>query len=114
MILNYSWAVWLAWLLVVFFVVNGALNLAGLKAMKDSLLRWGFPARFHLINGVIHVVIGLLIAWYPTRPLGLLLGVLLCLTIGLTLIRHRAWAHMLPTILLLVLVVVDAWGLRLI
>ena len=114
MILNYSWAVWLAWLLAVFFVVNGALNIAGLKAMKDAFRKWGFPAWFHILNGVIQVLIGAMIAWYPTRPLGLLLAVLLCLAIGMTLIRQRAWAHFPPAIVLLVLVLVDAWGLRLI
>lgn len=114
MILNYSWAVWLAWLLALFFLSNGVLNLVALKSMKNALLGWGFPPRFHIVNGLVQVVIGLMIAWYPTRAFGLLLAVVLCVAIWLTLIRHRDWSHLPPSIILMVIVLVDAWGLRLI
>ncbi|MBP0439240.1 DoxX family protein [Tianweitania sediminis] len=114
MILNYSWAVWLAWLLGAFFVVDGVLNLVGIKPVKNSFKRWNLPSWFHLFNGLVQLVTGLLVLWYPTRPLGLLLGALICLAIFAILARHRDWGHFPPSVILLIVILVDAWGLRLI
>ena len=114
MILNYAWAVWLAWILAAFFLVNAVLSLVGFKPIKDGLRAWGFPAWFHVFNGLLQAVIGLMIAWYPTRPFGLLLALLLCVAIWITLARHRAWSHVPPSIILFLVVLLDAWGLRLI
>lgn len=113
-ILNYSWAVWLAWLLGAFFLVNGVLNLAGLKAMKEGFAQWGYPRWFHLINGALNVLIGLAILWYPTRILGLFLSVLLCVAVWITLVRHRDFRHLPSSIVLFVVTLLTAWGLRLI
>jgi hypothetical protein len=114
LILNYSWAVWLAWLLAAFFVISGVLNLVGFKPMQEQLLGWGFPSWFRFVNGICDLLIGALIAWYPTRVFGLALGVLLCAVIWIVLLRHRDYGHMLPSVVLFALLLVTAWGLRLI
>lgn len=114
MILNYSWAVWLAWLLGGFFVVDGVLNLIGIKPIRESFAKWNLPSWFHLFNGVVQLVTGLAILWYPTRAFGLLLGVLVCMAIFVVLGRHKDWGHFLPSTILLIVILVDAWGLRLI
>lgn len=114
LILNYSWAVWLAWLLAAFFAVSGILNIAGFRPMRDALLGWGYPPWFHLANGAFDFLTAATIAWYPTRPLGLLLGALLCLVIWAMLLRHRDYRHLPPSIVLFAVTVATAWGLRLI
>lgn len=114
LILNYSWAVWLAWLLTAFFAVSGLLNFAGFRPMRDALIGWGYPRWFPLVNGAYDLVTAAAIAWYPTRPLGLILSVLLCLVIWVTLLRNRDYRHMPPSIVLFAVTLVTAWGLRLI
>lgn len=114
MILNYSWAVWLAWILGTFFLINGLLNLAGFVPMRGVLL-WsahGDPAR--LAGGFFCIAAGLMVVWYPARPLGLLLGLVLCAAACLALVRRRDFAHLPLPALLAVIVLVTAWGLRLI
>ena len=76
MILNYSWAAWLAWALGAIFIVSGIVNLAGFKPMRDALTGWGFPSWFFIVNGLCDLAIGAMILWYPTRPFGLLFSLL--------------------------------------
>lgn len=114
MILNYSWAVWLAWGLGAFFVVKGVLNMAGLTPMRVARLKWGHPSWFPIAGGALDLLAGLMTAWYPTRPFGLAFGLLVCLAEGATLIRHRDWRHLPPSLVLFALTVLTGWGLRLI
>lgn len=114
MIFNYSWAVWLAWILAAFFIGNGIANVIGLKPIRDGFARWGFPSWFHIANGILDIAVGAMIAWYPTRAPGLLLAALICVAVWITLIRHKEWAHLPPSVVLSVIVLLTAWGLRLI
>jgi hypothetical protein len=111
MIFGVSWPVWLAWILAVFFVGNGVINLFGPKGMRDGFTRWGFPSWFHLFNGALQIVTGVLIALEPTRMIGLGLGALICFVVFATLIRHKEASHLPPGVLLLLVIVVTAWGL---
>ena len=114
MILNYSWAVWLAWALALFFIVTGVLNLVGFKSMRGRLAGRGFPVWFAYVKGFYDLATGLAIAWLPTRPLGLLLSLLLCIAIWIVLGFHRDWRRLPPLLILLVVTLIAAWGLRLI
>jgi hypothetical protein len=114
LILNYSWAVWLAWLLAAFFLANGLLGFAGFKPFREGFTRWGFPRWFYLVNAAFDVVIGGMIASYPTRPFGLLLSLLLCVVIWITLIRCREYGHLPASVVLFAITLVTGWGLRLI
>jgi hypothetical protein len=110
MIIGIAWSVWLAWFLALFFTVNGVVNIIGPKGMRDSFARWGYPSWFHLLNGALQIVIAVLLVMDTTRLLGLGLGVLLCLAIFATLIRHHEAAHLLPSIVLLLVILVTAYG----
>ncbi len=104
------WPIWLAWILALFFAVNGVVNLIGPKGMRDSFARWGYPSWFHLLNGILQLAIAVLLLMGATRLLGLGLGTLLCLAIFATLIRHHEAAHLLPSVVLLLVILVTAYG----
>lgn len=110
MIAGQSWALWLCWLLAVFFICNGIVNIIGPKGIREGFARWGFPSWFHIANGLLDLVAGVLIALPQTRPFGLGLGILICLGVFATLIRHRELAHLPPSVVLFVVVAVAGWG----
>ena len=110
MLMGVSWPVWLAWLLAAFFVVNGVVNIIGPQGMRDGFARWGYPRWFHLLNGVLQLATGVLIAYAPTRLAGLALGALVCLAVFATLIWHREAAHLLPGAVLFGVILVTAFG----
>jgi hypothetical protein len=79
--------------------------------MRAGLARWGYPSWFHRLNGILQLVIAVLLLLDATRLLGLGLGALLCLAIFATLIRHHEAAHLRPSIVLLMVVLVTIYGL---
>jgi hypothetical protein len=111
MLFGFSWAQWLTWLLAAFFAVNGVINITGPKAMRDSFAEWGFPGYWHIVNGAILLLTGILLVLPQTRPFGFGLGVLECLAIYITLIRHKAFSHLPPSVVMLIVLGVAWWGL---
>lgn len=103
MISGFPWAMLLTWLLTTFFLADGVINLIGKQVPRDGFVRWGFPSWWHLVNGAVLFVTGVLLAYPPTQFLGFALGALECLAIYATLVRHREWAHFLPSVVLLAL-----------
>lgn len=106
-----GWAVWLTWLLALFFVVNGVANLFNPKPFREDFERWKFPVWFHLFNGAFQIVTGLLLVFEQTRLLGFALAVAVCLGVYGTLMRFREFPHMLPVSILSILVLVAMWGI---
>ena len=109
--LSHSWPIWLAYALAAFFCINGIVNVIGPKGMREGFARWGFPSWFHIANGRIQLLAGLLLIAEATRFLGLALGVLVCLGVFVTLIRHSEFSHLPPGIVLLFFILMDVWGL---
>jgi hypothetical protein len=107
-----GWAVWLTWLLALFFVGNGIANLFNPKPFRDDFARWNLPGWFHLFNGAFQIVTGILLAIPSTRWLGVGLAVAVCLGVYATLARFREFAHMIPVTILSALVLLAIWGLR--
>lgn len=114
MILNYSWAVWLTWLLGAFLAINGLLSLAGLPSVRGAPFVWSGRRLARLPSGFACVAAGLMIVWYPSRPFGLLLGLLLCVAACAVLLGRRDFARLPPPVILALAIVATAWGLRLI
>ena len=108
MLMDVSWSVWLAWLLATFFIVNGVINVIGPQGMRDGFARWGYPPWFHLFNGILQAATGALIAYAPTRLVGLAVGTAICMAVFATLIRHREAAHLPPGLVLFALILVAA------
>jgi len=111
MIFGLTWADWLTVLLVLFFAGNGVANIVGPQPMREGFAHWGYPPYWHLVNGALQLGIAVLLAFPTTRLFGFGLAVLLCIAIYVTLIRHRELAHLPPSVVLLVVLAVTAWGL---
>ncbi len=104
-----GWGVWLTWLLVLFFVVNGVANLFNPKPFREDFARWNFPGWFHLFNGAFQIATGLLLFFEQTRVLGFALAVAVCLGVYGTLIRFREFSHMGPVTVLSAVVLLAIW-----
>lgn len=111
--LGEGWAVWLTWLLALFFVGNGIVNLFNPKPFRDDFERWKLPRWFHLFNGVFQIATGVLLVFAATRWLGFVLAVAVCLGVYGTLVRFREFPHMLPVTILSALVLTAMWGIYL-
>jgi uncharacterized membrane protein YphA (DoxX/SURF4 family) len=49
---------------------HGSVTLAGAPLVRENFARWGYPAGFHLVIGVLEVVVGLLLLIPATLQLG--------------------------------------------
>jgi len=110
MILGFHWTLILVSILGVFFLGDGVISAIGPKPMRESFVKWGFPSWWHLVNAAVCLVTGVLLFIPALRPLGLLLGALECFAIFATLIRNNEPAHLPPSVILLVLILVAYWG----
>jgi len=108
---DFPWADGLAWLLTLFYIINGAINLAGPPAMREGFARWGFPSWWHLVNAAVLFACGILMAVPQVRLFGFALGALHCLAIFAVLIRHGDYRHLPPPAVLLVVLALTSAGL---
>ena len=99
----------LGWIIAAFFIANGLVNLYGPETMRAAFFRWGFPRWFHLVNGAMQILIGVLILLPASRIIGLSLGVALSAAILFVLFRQRELRHALPCLTLLASLLVAAW-----
>lgn len=99
----------LGWIIAAFFIANGLVNLYGPESIRAALFRWGFPRWFHLANGSIQILIGVLILMPATRVFGFGLGVTLSILILIVLFRQGELRHALPCLTLLASLLVAAW-----
>jgi hypothetical protein len=106
-----GWAVWLTWLLALFFVANGVANLFNPKPFREDFERWKFPGWFHLFNGAFQIVTGILLVFPATRSVGFVLAVAVSVGVYATLMRFREYAHMAPVTILSAMVLVAIWGI---
>lgn len=110
MLVELDWATWLTWLLVAFFLADGVISAIGPAPMRAAFVKWGYPGWWHLVNAAVCLVIALLLVFPQTRQFGLMFGVLECVAVFATLIRHGELTHLPPAIVLLALLVLAYWG----
>jgi membrane protein HdeD len=72
----------------------GAVNFVGSKSVRDSFVRWGYPAGFHRVTGGLEVTAGALLLIPATSRAGAIGSVAILLAAVMTLIRHRDWKHL--------------------
>ena len=109
-----NWPLWLSWAMSAFLFLTAGLNIVGAPVVLEQFARWGLPPWFRFVNAATQGVIGVLIVLPATRPVGLLLGVLDCAAMFVVLGRKRDFGHFGPGIVLLILLIVDAYGFGLI
>lgn len=72
----------------------GAVNFVGPKSVRDSFVRWGYPAGFHRVTGGLEAIAGVLLLVPATSWLGAMGGVVILVAALMTLIRCREWGHL--------------------
>lgn len=106
-----SWAIWLLWLLIAFFAVNSVVNAINPRPMRESYARWGFPSWFNFVNAGMEAAAAALLYFPETRLIGFAIGLVICLGIFATLIRHGEYSHMGPGLVLFAAICLTLWGL---
>ncbi len=106
-----NWPVWLTYILVAFFGITGVANLIASEKTRKQFVAWGFPSWFNLANGAIQLTAAVLLLMDGTRVLGLGLGLLVAIGVIVAMIWNREFAHLPPGVILLVVVLIDLWGL---
>lgn len=84
------------WLAIAAFVVAGANNSLGKEATKEDYVRWGYPAWWCYVTGLLEFVTAALIAVPTTRVAGLILGTAIILVAIATVVRRREFSHLPP------------------
>jgi len=97
-------------LLVAFFVFGGLANLVGPKVISDEYARWGYPAWFHFVTGVLEVATAALLPFPETRRVGIVLGCCVMLAAVGTVILNREYAHAIPGLVVLGLLAFVGWS----
>ena len=54
----------------VVMIGHGGVTFAGPSSVRENFARWGYPAGFHLVIGVLEVVVGLLLLIPVTSRVG--------------------------------------------
>jgi uncharacterized membrane protein YphA (DoxX/SURF4 family) len=72
----------------------GGANLAGSASVRESFVRWGYPAGFHRVTGGLEMAAGLLLLIPATSRFGALGSTAILLAAVVTLVHHRDWSHM--------------------
>jgi uncharacterized membrane protein YphA (DoxX/SURF4 family) len=83
-------------LCVVAFTGAGAVNALAKPAQQESFVRWGYPAWWCRLTGVLEISVAVLIAFPDTRIAGLYLGAIIMVAAAVTVIRHREFSHLVP------------------
>ncbi|MGG1948037.1 DoxX family protein [Trinickia sp. NRRL B-1857] len=96
----------LATIVAILFTIAGVVNLAGRGAVKHNFARWGYPAWFHLLCGVLELLSAALLVGQQTRVLGLTLAGAIMIGALFTLLRNREpFGHLAPALVFSALVV---------
>jgi uncharacterized membrane protein YphA (DoxX/SURF4 family) len=89
----------------------GTVNFVGSRSVRESFVRWGYPAGFHRMTGGLEVVAGLLLLVPATWWAGAIGSVVILVAAVITLIRCREWGH-LPGAVVLTAAAVVAVAVR--
>lgn len=87
-------AIWLPIVLGLVMVGAGAVNFVGPRSVRDSFVRWGYPAGFHRVAGGLEAIAGVLLLVPATSRAGAIGSGVVLLAAIVTLVRHRDWGHL--------------------
>ena len=82
--------------LCVAFAAAGTVNALARPAQRESFVRWGYPAWWCRLTGVLEIAVAVLIAFPDTRIAGLYLGAIIMAAATLTILRRREFSHLVP------------------
>lgn len=84
------------WLAVTAFAGAGLVNAVGRAEQRDSFVRWGYPAWWCRVTGLLELAAALMIPFSSSRFLGLLLGASVMGAASFTVVRHGEFSHLAP------------------
>jgi DoxX-like family len=84
------------WLLAAAFLGAGLVNAIGTSATRSDFAQWGYPSWWGRFTGALEVMSAVLIALPAARIVGLALGAAIIAAAILTVLRHRAFKHLVP------------------
>jgi uncharacterized membrane protein YphA (DoxX/SURF4 family) len=93
-----------AWLLALAFTGAGIGNAAGGAAIQAQFQRWGYPAWWNYVTAGLEVFDAVLMVVPAARLFGLALGAAVMLAASATVIWRRAYKHLAPCLLFIVLI----------
>ena len=90
---------------------HGGVTFAGPPPVRENFARWGYPAGFHLVTGVLEMVVGLLLLVPVTSRVGAIGSAMLVLAAVAMQIRSGDW-QTLPLAVVLMAASVAAIAIR--
>jgi hypothetical protein len=84
------------WLAVAAFTGAGLFNIIAAASQQESFVRWGYPAWWGRVTGVLELAVAVLIAIPASSSVGLMLGSIIMAAAAMTVLRHRAFSHLAP------------------
>jgi hypothetical protein len=97
------------WLLVIFFVVGGCINMAAPKPIAAQYATWGFPNWFHFVTGGLELATAILLTMSLTRIAGAVLGSAIMLAAATTVTLNRMYRHAILPATVAILTAVSGW-----
>ncbi|MEI7367282.1 DoxX family protein [Pectobacterium sp. 1950-15] len=101
----------LVWGLTAFFLVGAIVNFRCPPSIHDDYARWGYPAWFHRITGVLELLAAAFIGFSSTRWAGLALGVVVMVAALATVLWHREITRVGAPAVILALLACTAWAI---
>ncbi len=95
----------------VVMIWHGGVTFAGPPSIRENFARWGYPAGFHLISGVLELVAGVLLLIPVTSRFGAIASALIVLAAVAMQIHSGDWEH-LPFAVVLMAASVAAIAIR--
>lgn len=93
----------------VVMIAAGVVNFVGPRSVRDSFVRWGYPAGFHRVTGGLEAITGLLLLVPASSPAGAIGSVVILTAAVITLIRRRDWGHLPSAVVLTMVAVTSLW-----
>lgn len=98
-----------AGLLAAFFLLGGYMNLFASPEIRADYVRWGYPAWFPSLTGVLEWTAALLLLPPRTRLLGSSLGSCIMAAASGTVILNAEYGHAIAPTIVLILTALNGW-----
>ena len=85
----------------VMMIWHGGVTFAGSPSVRENFARWGYPAGFHRVTGVLEVVVGLLLLIPLTSRVGAIGSAMIVLAAIAMQIRSGDWGNLPLAVLLM-------------
>jgi uncharacterized membrane protein YphA (DoxX/SURF4 family) len=85
----------------VVMIGHGGVTFAGPPSVRENFARWGYPAGFHLVTGVLEMVVGLLLLVPVTSRVGAIGSAMLVLAAVAMQIRSGDWGNLPVAVVLM-------------